>query len=482
MNNFIKPLEIFSLHKRNKKLEKKLTKEELLELILEVEKSLNFVSSTIYDNPFYPIAPTTIDNEKHWVKNTSAYKLIDKKKREQLFKNGFTILNREILEKKSLVDIFGPFEINAENLILDYDYGLLLLPDGSKKKNFYLSVSELYRYIDHYPFLKKHLSNIFSIGAIRAHSVLKNKIDFRPIEVEVKNRDELNSLISNLECQLTNLNSRLKLWFRGQDTDYLLNKVEENLRPLVPWRSIPDSSVVPSLYRNSKHINNDLKDYAQKVVEISELETALNNILQTPKFEKRQHELETITEYFKDSVWEDSNSPFSYTHVKKDDKVSEIHDYNPIYRALQTSLFLQHYGVPTNFLDITKDIDVALFFAQTQCQNGEYVKIKQVKDSVIYVFLLDPKTDKFIDSSELLQDFGVQRPLRQKCGCITGASIAQQNYYSRFISMKIKLSNNIEFNDELTEEFLFPKRENDKIIDFLKEYIDTNDFKKVNAF
>ncbi|NOQ27895.1 MAG: FRG domain-containing protein [Bacteroidales bacterium] len=481
MNDFKKPLEIFSSLRRKQKLEKELTKEELLELILEVENSLNFVSSTIYDNPFYPIAPTTIDNEKHWVKNTSTYRLIDKKKRKQLFENGFTILNREILEKKSLVDIFGPLEISAENLILDNDYGLLLLPDGSKKKNFYLSVSELYRYVDHYPFLESQFSNIFSIGAIRAHSVLNNKIDFRPIEVEVKNKDELNSLISNLESKLSNQNSRLKLWFRGQDTDYLLNKVEDKLLPHVPWRSSVDSSLVPSLYRSSKHISNDLKDYAQKVAEISELETALNNFLQIPKFKKKQDELESIKDYFKDSVWEDSNSLFSFTHVK-DDKESEIHDYNPIYRALQTSLFLQHYGVPTNILDITKDIDVALFFAQTQYQNGEYVKIKQVKDSVIYVFLLDPITDKFIDSSELLEGFGVQRPLRQKCGVITGASLVHQNYYSRFISMKIKLCNNIEFNEELTGEFLFPKRENDEIIDFLKEYVKTNDLKKVNAF
>lgn len=131
MNDNINPLEIFSLFGRRKKLNQDLTQEELYEEIFHIENSLNFVKSTIYDNPYFPIAPTTIDKKEFWVSKTDAYKTLDQPKRESLFKNGFTILNRKLLEQKSIIDIFEPLKVNTEDIILDKDYGLLIFPDGS---------------------------------------------------------------------------------------------------------------------------------------------------------------------------------------------------------------------------------------------------------------------------------------------------------------------------------------------------------------
>lgn len=481
MNDNINPLEIFSLFGRRKKLNQDLTQEELYEEIFHIENSLNFVKSTIYDNPYFPIAPTTIDKKEFWVSKTDAYKTLDQPKRESLFKNGFTILNRKLLEQKSIIDIFEPLKVNTEDIILDKDYGLLIFPDGSLKKNFYLGMSELTRYGETYPMLKSQLSNIFSIGAIRAHTIINNKIDFDPIEITINKREELDMFISNLNEKLNQSKSRYKVWFRGQSSEHFLGKIDDSLIPHAPWRRILDASLVPSIFRNSDNVTEDLSNYTRKVSEILEFETALNIHLNVPRFEMRNEADEQIKEYFKNTVWEDSNSPFTVTKVTNNE-TTEFHDYNPIYRALQTSLFLQHYGVPTNILDITKDIDVALFFAQMKNNNGIYQKSENVKNSVIYIFLLDPKTDRFIDSSELLEEFGVQRPLRQKCGVLAGASFAHQNYYSRFISIRIKLGDFINFNEDLTGEYLFPNKEDDDVIQFLTEYGIKSDFKQIKAF
>ncbi len=481
MNDNINPLEIFYLLSRRKKLNETLTSEQLYNEIFHIENSLNFVKSTIYDNPFFPIAPTTIDKRDFWIAKTDKYKSLDKIKRELLFTNGFTILNRKLLEQKSIVDIFEPLKVDTEDIILDKDYGLLIFPDGALKKNFYLAMSELTRYGETYPMLKSQLSNIFSIGAIRGHSLINNKIDFSPIEITINSREDLDNFITNINEKLHKSKSRFKVWFRGQNSEHFLKKVDDTLIPHAPWRSIVDPSLVPSLFRNSENASEDLETYTRKVSEIFEFETALNAHLNVPRFELRNKAEEQIKDYFKNSVWEDSNSPFTVTRVENG-KTSEFHDYNPVYRALQTSLFLQHYGIPTNILDITKDIDVALFFAQMKNNEGVYQKAENVENSVIYIFILDPKTDRFIDSSELLEEFGVQRPLRQKCGVIAGASFAHQNYYSRFISVRIKLGDFINFNESLTGDYLFPNKEDDSVIRFLTEYGEKSNLKHIKAF
>lgn len=177
-----------------------------------------------------------------------------------------------------------------------------------------------------------------------------------------------------------------------------------------------------------------------------------------------------FTEYFKDSIWEDSNTPFYWAHSDQNGKFIERHDYNPVFKALQTSLFLQHYGIPTNILDITSEVDIALFFAQNKIKNGVYKPTDTSNGAVIYIFILDPLTDRFINSVDLLQTFDVQRPIRQKCGVIAGASYATQNYYSRFISIKLKLKKRIEYNPLYTPDYIMPKEDEDTVLNFLNKH------------
>lgn len=469
-NKNFNSLEMLHLLQLQKKLGAATDPKILYDIIYEIENNLNCIKTTLYDNPFFLVSPGTFRNKSEWISSTSSYVRPSSDEIASLFNNGFVIFDRELLAQKVLTDIFEPFEFDNNVLILDKDYGLVILPASSKKKNFYLGMSELERYGETYPMLKEALSNIFSIGALRGHGLLNNKLGYSPIEIEVNSKEELMSYLQFIKSKIQTSLSRFQVWFRGQNEEYSLSKLDSSLISYCPWRSIVDTSLIPSLFRNSELIQDDLKQYAKRLYEILNYEFGLGVHLNIPKYELRNSDAEKLKEYFIGTVWEDSNSPM-YTKVfNEKNELKEIHDYNPIYRGLQTSLFLQHYGIQTNILDITKDIEVALFFAQHKMENGKYKKVKNTEKSTIYLFLLDPRTDRFLDSTELLESFGVQRPLRQKCGVLAGASYSTQNYYSRFISVKFKLRNTIPIESGVNPDYLFPSREQDDVLNFLTEY------------
>jgi len=482
-NKNFNPLEMFHLLGLQKKIDAATDPKILFDIIHEIENSLNFIKTTLYDNPFFLVSPGTFHNKSEWINSTRNYIKPTSDEIVSLFNNGFVVFDRELLAEKVLTDMFEPFGFDNNALILDKDYGLVLLPDSSrKKKNFYLGMSELERYGETYPMLKEALSNLFSIGALRGHVLLNNKLGYSPIEIEVNNKEELISYLQFIKSKIQTSASRFQVWFRGQSEEHSLSKLDPSLMSYCPWRSIVDISLIPSLFRKSELIQDDLKKYAKRLYEILNYEFGLGVHLNVPKYELRNSDTEKLIEYFVGTVWEDSNSPM-YTKVfNEKNELLEIHDYNPIYRGLQTSLFLQHYGIQTNILDITKDIEVALFFAQHKMDNGKYKKVENTEKSVIYLFLLDPKTDRFLDSTELLESFGVQRPLRQKCGVLAGASYSSQNYYSRFISIKFKLKNEIPIESSVTPEYLFPPREEDDVLNFLTEYSKSTKMEIVKPF
>ena len=478
----INPLEIFDLNQIKKRIENTTNPKDLLTIIETIETRLNFIKSTIYDNHFFLVAPGTHEKSSKWIKSLIDYGSLDIKKIEKLISHGFVVFSRALLKTKSVFDIFESLGFTNDLLLLDKDYGLVLLPEPSKKKNFYFGMNELTRYGETYPLLQEQLSNLLSIGAMRVHALINSKFDFSPIEIELSSREELLSYVNLLNEKLQKSNSRFQIWFRGQSSEYFMDKLDTSLFEFCPWRSILDVSLVPSLFRKSELIQNDLKGYATKLYEILNYEIGLSNHLNIPKYEIRKSEVDEIKKFFLKSVWEDSNAPLSIKVVNSEFGTSEIHDYNPIYRGLQTSLFLQHYGIQTNILDITQDIDSAIFFAQHTLTCGKYIKQEEIDKSVIYLFLLDPKTDRFLDSTILLENFGIQRPLRQKCGVLAGASYSNQNYYSKFVSIRFKLSKHIEMKSGVTKDYLFPPIENDDILKFLTKYSEEKELTTVKPF
>ena len=146
-------------------------------------------------------------------------------------------------------------------------------------------------------------------------------------------------------------------------------------------------------------------------------------------------------------------------------------------------LLQQHYGIESPLLDITKDVDIALFFAQNMLIDNTYERLKPKESKpVIYVFILNSKLDPFIDSELLMKEFGALRPYRQKCGILSGSTNINKDFYSRFISLRIILDEPIDYNETYTPEYLFPDCKDDLFLKVLKGIQNNIDSQYIKPF
>jgi len=91
---------------------------------------------------------------------------------------------------------------------------------------------------------------------------------------------------------------------------------------------------------------------------------------------------------------------------------------------------------------------------------------------VLYLFLLRPDLDLFLNSEVLAQHYGLLRPHRQSCGLLFGASFIHRNDYARFIALKILLDEPIQYN--ATAEYLVPSASEDEFLARLVAFADRN--------
>jgi hypothetical protein len=143
---------------------------------------------------------------------------------------------------------------------------------------------------------------------------------------------------------------------------------------------------------------------------------------------------------------------------------------------------MQHYGLTSNVIDITSDIDVALFFAQNKVVDNRYVEVDFRHDKpVIYLFFMDKELDPFMDTTILLENHGLLRPKRQQCGILTGASAVSRNYYGRFISIKLIITKKIEMVNH-DQHYYFPGPSEDEFLGKLNEFAEDQNFKYIKPF
>lgn len=119
----------------------------------------------------------------------------------------------------------------------------------------------------------------------------------------------------------------------------------------------------------------------------------------------------------------------------------------------------QHYGFATNHLDVTKDIQTALFFAYTICINGKYYPISDFEKyhPTLYV----SNFAAFIDKKSFLTPVGFQavsRPLKQSAMaiCIDSSNNETKN---SFIKIDLPRNPNISYaiyNSFKQGDILFP--------------------------
>jgi len=444
-------------------------------LLSEIETALP-VLDTAADFPAFGVLPTVFDPPSEWPNLLSNYPF-DNAVLERLLNAGFIPLDRESSAFGITGDPF-PDSIQGRYLLLDPDYSSVLLPyDGGQVGNRILAQLTLQRYLPHYPILEREKSAIFSLGAIRGHLGYYNALRgnyFEPIDVTLSSRAELDDLVAGIR---DNLISRpyFTLWFRGQVREFITSDLTADAsRGICPWRSYRDPSLTPSLCRRLVELWGSWYEYAAFLLEFGRYALFLEQALDIPPFDIRS---------IVDSPQERLGSEFLGVGDKLEGvyDTGVVHDYHPTYRGLQKLFFFQHYGLPSSVLDITHDLDVALFFANHRVKDGRYISVGNDPARILYIIILHAGVDQFLDSRQISEHYEMLRPLRQKCGLISGASMINRNLYARFVSIRVHLDGDIE-QAELDPSYLFPDPEEDAFLHRLLAYQKEHKLNRIQPF
>jgi hypothetical protein len=133
---------------------------------------------------------------------------------------------------------------------------------------------------------------------------------------------------------------------------------------------------------------------------------------------------------------------------------------------------LQHYGYLASMLDVTSDLDSALFFTQARMVNGRFVLPDPENGRVVYVFAEARTPSTFWNADEIDwgdTDWCQQLPARitaQRGGCIMGSTWFRQNYYGHLVVARVWINGN-DCRTSLKVEDMFPPPENDLLLQTL---------------
>ena len=118
----------------------------------------------------------------------------------------------------------------------------------------------------------------------------------------------------------------------------------------------------------------------------------------------------------------------------------------------------QHYGIPTHGLDITSDLDTAIWFAKRQSQHR--VSAINLSHGVLYIIATDTHLLHQLDS---IADLGFEalRPRRQKAYLHYGGWGLHSNLCAEEVVAVVQLGENIEPLNEKSFSFLFPPPDED---------------------
>ena len=274
-------------------------------------------------------------------------------------------------------------------------------------------------------------------------SELKNLFSIPILEYTAKSISELKSIISEITGILSSSQYFKKLWFRGQRKEYFTFRSLNTLNKLGlsnEYGKMP--SLEPSLARI---ISNE--NFADLIERIYCWANAFRVwvLAKSSKFEEFQFNGPLYNKIIK-CVRPEEMAQFVY------ETLLDIDEYIFFKDELEEkagTLALQQYGCPASMLDITDDIDVALFFAQSYLnkQTMKYELCGPKKGNIIYVFVQGSVTDTIDISShafakaiyEGISDIPL-RILNQKCGLLTGANIFGRNTYAYRIVARINLA------------------------------------------
>lgn len=269
------------------------------------------------------------------------------------------------------------------------------------------------------------------------------------------------------------IGSNCQLWFRGQNQDFMEPDPAELLREpqFLNYRQVRTTLLVPSLYRRAAYLWGTLDGLEKYVQSLGTWLTAAKAVLGDASIDRDNGEV---------SPWESPDhsgaAKFSTTMSVQDGEqwVTTTTDHHLEHDYHRKSLLLQHYGYPTQYLDITNQRDVALFFATRRFKfsgvKSSFETIagdpQRVEAPVVYFFALNPDLHNFIRHQDLSMGGGFEnlRARRQFCAVLGGSGLLARNYCARYLVAKVRLNfNPAEAVFDFSDHDLFPDAQHDKL-------------------
>lgn len=293
------------------------------------------------------------------------------------------------------------------------------------------------------------------------------------LEYIASSQKDLNDIVLELTEILLSSKMVQNIWFRGQQKEYYQNRSKETISKLnLPEHYIIMPSLIPSLARflteeNYNSIHDDIMYWIEAFrVWILTQSKEFKNIfpLDGLLYKKIIKSLERMKmQTFMDKI------PYD---------ISEYIFYQNKWQESEEILSTQQYGGFTSMLDITDDIDVALFFTHSflNHKTKKYELCTPNNERIIYVFA-QVATNTFNSSIYAFKNASIYDfhpvPIRiknQKCGLMIGANMFARNTYAYRIIAKIKLkSTDIVTNKKVGD--MFPDLEKDSLY---KVYFDAS--------
>jgi hypothetical protein len=301
----------------------------------------------------------------------------------------------------------------------------------------------------------------------------------QPLELQAASAAELKGLVGRLQRLFCGEFHARRLWFRGQRQEYLLQRSSAITQQLYGAPSQP--SLHPSLGRYAiEHPDRMGFGFAFAGPNHAWKKPFLIWMMFENRhwFERDRSGLQLLADALEDAdddrfariLGQMSLGRFGDGDAQAPDWPVEADDLRQWFFALmkrhEFGVMLQQYGYVTSLLDLTDDLDVALYFTQAAMVDGRMRKLPPAPGRLIYVFAQPRDTRLFRHGKELFwgdEDWRGTLPPRlqaQQAGFVAGSTNRTQNMYANLCVARIRLTGDA-LQSGLADEVLFPPPEQD---------------------
>ena len=395
-------------------------------------------------------------------------------------------------------DLAGPFEVQDshltdENIVVDVMTGIQFRCMGDGDLIFDLSASN--NVIDALELLRlaaarsKGFHNFETyeqrvyFGLPQPYTNISRFV--HPLTIHVSSRDELEQAVADINKLFCHICPSRRLWFRGQTKEHWLDRSADICQKL--YGTPHQASLLPSAGRFARTHPEEMSfNFAF---------AGPNHFWKKPFLIWIMHEnpqwfahdtrgLDMLALADDDDLQfakvlaalrMDSKSVGLEPEVMWPDEADDLRQWFFAFMKPQSfAITLQQYGYVTSLLDLTDDLEVALYFTQARMSDGRMRKENPEAGRLVYVFAERGSADFFRHRQDLFwgaDDWVQRRPPRldrQKAGFIMGSTCRTQNFYNNMIVARIYLESDC-IQTSLTDDDLFPSPAEDLLYHTLQQ-------------